>query len=61
MQKISIEFCQKKKERKKKRKHQLDRYYMNVDINEGLNQYQKDYYALKKIKNIYINFLSSIK
>ena len=37
------------KEKKKKRKYQRERYYM-VNLNEKLKQYQRDYYASKKIK-----------
>ena len=45
MQEINTETCQ-----KKKRKYQRDRYHMNIDLNEKLKQYQRNYYASKKIK-----------
>ena len=37
------------KEKKKKRKYQKERYYM-PKLNEKLKQYQRGYYASKKIK-----------
>ena len=45
--KISIEACQKKK-KIKKNKYQKESYHMNIDLNEKLKQYQRNYYALKK-------------
>ena len=38
------------KEKTKKGKHQRERYHMNTDLNEKLKQYQRNYYASKKIK-----------
>ena len=35
------------KEKKKKGRYQRERYY-TTDLNEKLNQYQRDYYASKK-------------
>ena len=29
----------------------MDRYHMNTELSEKLKQYQKNYYASKKIKN----------
>ena len=37
------------KEKNKKRKYQRERYHMNTDLNEKLKQYQRNYYASKKI------------
>ena len=49
IEKISIEICQKRK-KIKKWKYQRERYPMNADLNERLKQYQRNYYASKKIK-----------
>ena len=38
------------KEKNKKRKYQRERYHMNTDLNERLKQYQRIYYATKKVK-----------
>ena len=37
-------------EKNKKRKYQRERYHMNTDLNEKLKQYQRNYYASKKVK-----------
>ena len=37
------------KEKDKKRKYQREGDHMNTDLNEKLKQYQKNYYASKKI------------
>ena len=37
------------KEKNKKGKYQGERYHMNTDLNEKLKQYQRNYYASKKI------------
>ena len=37
------------KEKNRKRKYQRERYHMNTDLNEKLKQYQRNYYALRKI------------
>ena len=34
---------------------------MNIDLDEKLKQYQRNYYASKKIENKKINYLYSIK
>ena len=50
MQEVSIKTCQRRKTIKKK-KYPIERYHMNTDINERLKQYQRNYYASKKLKN----------
>ena len=45
MQEINTETYQKKI---KKKKCQRDRYHMNIDLNERLKQYQRNYYASTK-------------
>ena len=37
------------KEKNKKRTYQRERYHMNTNLKERLKQYQRDYYASKKI------------
>ena len=37
------------KEKNKKRKYQRERYHMNTDLNERIKQYQRNYYASKKV------------
>ena len=37
-------------EKEKKREYQRSRYHMNIDLNEKLQQYQRNYYASKKIR-----------
>ena len=37
------------KEKDKKRKYQREKYHMNTDLNEKIEQYQRNYYASKKI------------
>ena len=49
MQETSIETFQ-KKNRIKKRKYQRERYRMNSDLKERLNQYQRNYYDSKTNK-----------
>ena len=38
------------KENNKKRKYQRERFHVNNDLNEKLKQYQRNCYALRKIK-----------
>ena len=38
------------KENGAKRKYQRERYHMNIDLNERIEQYQRDYYNSKKIR-----------
>ena len=38
------------KDKNIKRKYQRERYNMNTDLTERLKQYQRNYYASKKIK-----------
>ena len=38
------------KEKNNERKYQRKRYHINTDLNERLKQYQKNYYASKKMK-----------
>ena len=38
------------KEKNEKRKSQRERCHINTDLNERLKQYQRNYYASKKIK-----------
>ena len=37
---------------KNKEKYQRERYYMNINLNERLKQYQRNYYASKNKKRI---------
>ena len=37
------------KKKNKKTKYQRERYHMSTDLNERLKQYQRNYYASKKI------------
>ena len=43
-----------KTEKDKKRKYQSERYHMNTDLNEKIKQYQRNYYASKKINETLI-------
>ena len=36
------------KEKNKKSKYQREKYHINIDLNERLKQYQRNYYASKK-------------
>ena len=38
------------KENNRKMKYQRERYHMNIDLNDKLKQYQRSYYASKKIE-----------
>ena len=40
-----------KTENDKKGKYQRERYHMNTGLNEKLKQFQRNYYALKKLIN----------
>ena len=38
------------KEKNKKRKYQRERFHINTDLNKRYKQYQRNYYASKKIR-----------
>ena len=42
------------KEKNRKRKYQRERYHMNTDFNDKLRQFQRNYYASRKIKKIIV-------
>ena len=44
------------KEKNKKRKYQKERYHMDTDLNERLKQYQRNYYASKKLKKLFLQY-----